>query len=68
MPTGRLTSQCFMVYGSEAVLPTQLQYRSLKVQANQPPEVEQAWQDAVDLLEESRDIVVTRSAKYLQTL
>jgi hypothetical protein len=40
-----------MVYGSEAILPTELQYGSPRVQAYQPIEAEQAWQDAIDLLE-----------------
>jgi hypothetical protein len=53
-----------MVYGAVAMLPTKLQYGSPRVQAYQPVEVEQAWQDTIDLLEESRDIAVTRSARY----
>jgi hypothetical protein len=57
-----------MVYGSKVVLPSELQYESPRVQTNQPVKVEQAWQDVIDLLEESRDIVLVRSARYLQTL
>jgi hypothetical protein len=53
-----------MVYGSMVVLPSEMQYRSPRVQTYRSVEVEQAWQDAVDLLEESRDIAVTRSARY----
>jgi hypothetical protein len=41
-----------MVYGSEVMLSSEMQ----------------AWQDVVDLLEESRDIVVMRLAMYQQTL
>jgi hypothetical protein len=33
----------FMAYGVEVMLPTELQYRSPRVQAYQPIEVEQAW-------------------------
>jgi hypothetical protein len=55
-----------MVYGSEVVLPTELQYGFPTVQAYQPNEVEHAQRDAVDLLEESRDVVVIRSARYQQ--
>jgi hypothetical protein len=54
----------FMVYGAEVVLPTKLQYGSPRVQAYQPDEVVQARQDALDLLKESRDITITRSAGY----
>jgi hypothetical protein len=43
----------FMVYGSDVVLPTELQYRYSRVQAYLPVEVEQAPQDAINLLEES---------------
>jgi hypothetical protein len=58
----------FIVYKAEAVLPTEQQYGSPKVQAYQPVKVEQARQDTIDLLEESMDIAVTRSARYQQTL
>jgi hypothetical protein len=57
-----------MVYGSEAILPTELQYGSPKVQAYQPIEDEQVRQDTVDLLKESRDIIVARLVGYQQTL
>jgi hypothetical protein len=45
-----------MVYDSEVVLPSKLQYGSPRVQAYQPDEAEKAWQDVVDLLKESRDV------------
>jgi hypothetical protein len=57
-----------MVYDSEAVLPSELQYESPRVQAYQLVEAEQEQQDVIDLLEESRDITVVRSARYQQTL
>jgi hypothetical protein len=57
-----------MVYGSEAVLYSKLQYGSPRVQAYQPVKVEQAWQDVIDLLKELRDIAVARSVRYQQTL
>jgi hypothetical protein len=57
-----------MVYGSDAVLPSKLQYGSSRVQAYQPDEAEQAWHDSIDLLEESRDVAIARSARYQQTL
>jgi hypothetical protein len=54
----------FMVYGVEAVLPTDLLYVSPRVQACQPDMAEEAQKDAIDLLEESRDTTVIRSARY----
>jgi hypothetical protein len=53
-----------MVYGAAAVLPTELQYGSPRIQAYQPAKAERARRDALNLLEESRDITVTRSAWY----
>jgi hypothetical protein len=53
-----------VVYGSEAMLPTKLHYGSPRVQAYRPVEAEQARHDTIDLLKESRNIVVARSARY----
>jgi hypothetical protein len=49
-----------MVYDSEVMLPFELQYGSPRIQVYQPVEAEQAWQDIIDLLEESRDIGITK--------
>jgi hypothetical protein len=57
-----------MVYEMEVVLPTKLQYGSPKVWAYQPVTVEEAQKDAIDILEQSRDIVITRLAGYQQAL
>jgi hypothetical protein len=54
----------FMVYGVEAILPTDLQYGSPSVRAYQSDAVEVAQKDTIDLLEESSDTAVTRSARY----
>jgi hypothetical protein len=54
----------FMLYGVEAVLPTELQYGSPRVRAYKSGTTEEAQKDIVDLLEESRDTTVIRSAKY----
>jgi hypothetical protein len=51
-----------MVYGTKVMLPTELQYGSPRVQAYQPIEAKEARQYAIDLLKESRDIIITRSA------
>jgi hypothetical protein len=53
-----------MVYGTEAVLPTELQYGSPRVWAYQPDEAEETRKDTIDSLEESRDITVTKLAGY----
>jgi hypothetical protein len=44
--------------------PSELQYVCPQAQAYQPVEAEQARQDVVNLLEESRDIVIARLARY----
>jgi hypothetical protein len=54
----------FKVYGAKVVLPTKLQYGSPRVQAFQPIEAERSQQDAIDLLEELRDIAITKSVQY----
>jgi hypothetical protein len=57
-----------MVYGAEAVLPTDLQYGSPRVRPYQMDAAEEDWRDSIDLLEESRDIAVIRSTGYQQAL
>jgi hypothetical protein len=54
----------FMPNGAEAVLPTYLQYGSPRVRAYQPDTTEEAQKDVIDLLEESRDTIIIRSAGY----
>jgi hypothetical protein len=54
----------FMVYGAEVILPTDLQYGSPRVWAYQLEVIKEAWKDAIDLLEESRDIAVIRLVGY----
>jgi hypothetical protein len=58
----------FMVYGSQAMLPTEEHYGSPRVLAYHPVEAEQARQVVIDLLKESREITIARSMKYQQTL
>jgi hypothetical protein len=45
----------FMVYGPEAVLPTELQYGSPRVQTYRPDVVDEGRKDAANLLKELRD-------------
>jgi hypothetical protein len=58
----------FMLYGEEPMLPTELQYGSPRVQAYQPDVIEEVQKDAIDILEESRDIAIIRSATYQHAL
>jgi hypothetical protein len=58
----------FMVYGVEAILPTDLQYGSPRVRAYQLDMVEEAHKDAINLLEGSRDTAIIRSAGYQHAL
>ena len=58
----------FMVYGSEAVLPTNLDYGAPRIRAYDEQGAEASHQDAMDQLDEARDIALLRSAKYQQAL
>jgi hypothetical protein len=55
-----------MAYGAKVVLPTDLRYGTPMVQAYQLGMAVEAQMDAIDLLEESRDVAVIRSAGYQQ--
>jgi hypothetical protein len=57
-----------MVYRVEVVLPTDLQYGSPRVQTYHLGVIEEARKDTIDLLEESRDTTIIRSAGYQQAL
>ena len=58
----------FMVYGAEAVLPSDLLHDSLRVANYIEATNELARQDSVDALEEARELALERSAVYLQDL
>ena len=58
----------FMVYGAEAVLPSDLRHDLPRVTAYVEANNEQARHDALDLLDEERDLAVARSAIYQQDL
>jgi hypothetical protein len=58
----------FMVHGSEAVLPTDIDYASLRVRAYTEEGNQVALKDAIDQLDEARDVALLRSAKYQQAL
>ena len=64
--TGR--TQFFLVYGAEAVLPSDLLHNAPRVELFSEAEAEQARQDVVDLLEEEREMALIRSTIYQQDL
>jgi hypothetical protein len=57
-----------MVYGAEAMLPIDLDYGSPRVTAYDEVRSEIARQNALDQLDEARDIALLRSANYQQCL
>ena len=57
-----------MVYGAEAVLPSDIRHDSPRVTSYAEEENEQARQDSLDALEEERDLAAARSAIYQQDL
>jgi hypothetical protein len=58
----------FLVYGVEAILPSDVQYDSPRVEAYEEEDPEKSRQLSVDLLEEERDLAAQRSAIYQQNL
>ena len=57
-----------MVYGSEAILPTDLDYGVPRVKAYNEQGNEASLEDAMDLLDKARNIALLRSTKYQQAL
>ena len=57
-----------MVYGAEAVLPSDIRHDLPHVAAYVEADNEKAWQEALDLLDEERDMAAARSAIYQQDL
>ena len=58
----------FMVYGSETVLPTDLDYTALRVRAYDEQGAKASLEDAMDQLDEACNIALLRSARYQQAL
>jgi hypothetical protein len=54
----------FLVYGSEAVLPTDLEYESPRLKAYNEQSNNAARENALDQLQEARDIALLHSARY----
>jgi hypothetical protein len=57
-----------MVYGAEAVMPIDLEHDSPRVANYVEAENETSRQDALDLLDEERDLALSRTAIYQQGL
>jgi hypothetical protein len=53
-----------MVHGSEAVLPTDIEYGSPRVRAYTEEGNQAALEDAINQLDEARDVALLRCAKY----
>ena len=58
----------FLVYGAEAVLPTDIMHDSPRVTLYTESEAIEARENDVDLLEEARELAASRSAIYQQDL
>ena len=57
-----------MVYGAEAVLPTNIQYDAPRVTMFTETKAKEAREDDIDLLEEASELALSRSAIYQQNL
>ena len=58
----------FLAYGAKVVLPSDLDHDAPRVKAIDQDRATEAQQDAVDLLEEAREMTIICSAHYQQTL
>jgi hypothetical protein len=58
----------FLVYRAEAILPSDVQYDSPRVEAYEEEDADKSRQLSVDLLEEQRDLAAQRSTIYQQNL
>jgi hypothetical protein len=58
----------FLVYGAEAVLPTDLEYGSLRTRAYDDRSIQTRQEDSLDQLEEARDVALLHLAWYQQSL
>jgi hypothetical protein len=58
----------FLVHGAEAVLPIEIEHNSPRVAEYEEETLRKALEDDVDALDEARDEVLSRVAKYQQDL
>jgi transposase InsO family protein len=61
-------SPFFLVYGAEAILPTDLEYGSPRTKAYDDRSNQASREDSLDQLEEARDVALLHSAPYQQSL
>jgi hypothetical protein len=61
-------SPFFLVYGAEAILPTDLEYGSPRTNAYDDRSNQTSREDSLDQLEEARDMALLHSARYQQSL
>jgi hypothetical protein len=61
-------SSFFLVYGAEAILPTDLEYGSPRTKAYDDQNNQTSREDSLDQLEEARDVALLHSAQYQQSL
>jgi hypothetical protein len=58
----------FLVYGAEAILPTDLEYGSPRTRTYDDRSNQTSREDSLDQLEEARDMALLHSARYQQSL
>jgi hypothetical protein len=58
----------FLVYGAEAMLPIDLEYRSSRLKTYNEQNNDTARENALDQLKEARDKALLHSARYQQNL
>jgi hypothetical protein len=58
----------FMIYGSEAVLPMDLEYGAPRIRAYDEQGNQTTREEVLDQLDEARDITLLHSTKYQQAL
>lgn len=61
-------SPFFLVYGAEAVLPTDLEYGSPRLKAYQEQRNQELRENSLDQVDEARDVALIHSARYQQSL
>jgi hypothetical protein len=61
-------SPFFLVYGAEAVLPTDLEYGSPRTKEYDDQSNQTSREDSLDQLEEAQDVALLHSARYQQSL
>ena len=61
-------SPFFLVYGAEAILPTDLEYGSPRLKAYQEQRNQELREDSLDQVDEARDVALIHSARNQQPL